>query len=102
MGNKTYAKPMYKCAICDSIYENIAERTKCETSCLKKKEEEEKKLAAEKKATEKKLRKEAVDEAIMNAFRLANAFAEDYGSYAFEPDSVNGCIWPSKIWHYFC
>ena len=101
MENKTYAKPMYKCALCDSIYESVIERAQCEMACIKKKEEEEKKAAAEKKVAEKKLRKEAVDEAVMNAFRLANAYAEDYGTYEFEPDSVNGYIWPNKIWHYF-
>lgn len=101
MENVTYAKPMYKCAICDSVYENIAERTRCEQSCLKKKAEEEKRIAAEKKAAEKKIRKEAVDEAVMNAFRLINAYTNDYGSYEYDADTVKDCIWPSRIWHYF-
>lgn len=92
---------MFICAICGKEYGHVLNRAQCEIECTKKKEEEEKKVAAEKKAAEKKLRKEAVDEAVMNAFRLANAYAEDYGSYAFEPDAVKECIWPSKIWHYF-
>lgn len=101
MENKTYAKPMYKCALCDSVYESVAERTKCETACIKKKEEEEKKAAAEKKLAEKKMRKEAVDEAVTNAFRLVRAYMRDYGSYDYDEESVQDCIWPSKIWHYF-
>ena len=101
MENKTYTKPMYKCAICDSIYENIAERVKCEQSCLKKKQEEEKKAATEKKMAEKKIRKEAVDEAVANAFRLVNAYMKDYGSYEYDRNVVEDCVWPSRIWHYF-
>lgn len=101
MENKTYAKPMYKCALCDSIYESVEGRVKCEQSCLKKKAEEEKRLAAEKKAAEKKIRKEAVDEAVANAFRLINAYTNDYGSYEYDSDTVKDCIWPSRIWHYF-
>lgn len=92
---------MFICAICGKEYNHVLSRANCEIECDKKREEEEKKAAAEKKAAEKKLRKEAVDEAVMNAFRLANAYAEDYGSYTFEPDAVKECIWPSKIWHYF-
>ena len=101
MENKTYAKPMYKCALCDSVYESVVERAKCETLCIKKKEEEEKKAAAEKKLAEKKMRKEAVDEAVTNACRLTRAYIYDYGSYDYEGESAQDCIWPSKIWHYF-
>lgn len=101
MENETFIKPMYKCALCDSVYESVVERVKCEQTCLKKKEEEEKKAAAEKKATEKKLRKEAVDEAVANAFRLINAYTEDYGSYEYDKNIVKNCVWPSRIWHYF-
>ena len=101
MENKTYAKPMYKCALCDSVYENVAERMQCEQTCLKKKEEEEKKAAAEKKLAEKKMRKEAADEAVMNAFRLVSAFIKDYGSYEYGDDIVKDFTLPSRIWHYF-
>ena len=61
----------------------------------------EKKAAAEKKLAEKKMRKEAVDEAVANAFRLARAYIRDYGSYDYEGETDRDCIWPSKIWHYF-
>lgn len=101
MENKTYAKPMYKCALCDSVYESVIERMKCEQACLKKKEEEEKKAAAEKKLAEKKMRKEAVDEAVANAFRLTSAFIKDYGAYEYGDDIVKDSILPNRIWHYF-
>lgn len=101
MENETYVKPMFKCALCDSVYKTVPERVRCEQNCLKKKEEEEKRAAAEKKAAEKKLRKEAVDEAVANAFRLVNAYTEDYGSYEYDTNIVKDCVWPSKIWHYF-
>ena len=101
MENKTYAKPMFKCALCDSVYESVAERMKCEQACLNKKEEEEKRIAAEKKAAEKKMRKEAVDEAMANAFRLTKAYIHDYGFYDYDEENIPDCILPSRIWHYF-
>lgn len=101
MDNKTYAKPMYKCALCDSIYESIEERVHCEQACLKKKHEEEKKAAVERKLAEKKIRKEAVDESVANTFRLVNAYIKDFGSYEYDDVSIDDCIWPSRIWHYF-
>lgn len=101
MENKTYAKPMYKCALCDTVYESVAERAKCEMSCIAKKEEEDKKAAAEKKLAEKKMRKEAVDEAMSNAFRLAKEYMYDYGSYDYDEESIQDFLVPSRIWHYF-
>lgn len=91
----------YRCGVCGKCYEDIESRSKCEMSCLKKREEEEKKIAAEKKAAEKKIRKEAVDEAVANAFRLVNAYIEDYGPYEYDTNVLKNHIWPSKIWHYF-
>ena len=92
---------IFTCALCGKEYNSILDRATCEINCAKKKEEEEKKAAAEKRAAEKKLRKEAVDEAVANAFRLVNAYTEDYGSYEYDTNIVKDCVWPSKIWHYF-
>lgn len=101
MENKTYAKPMYKCALCDSAYESVAERVRCEQNCLKKKEENEKRAAEEKKMAERKLRKEAVDESVANALRLINSYINDFGPYEYDNDIITDHIWPSRIWHYF-
>ena len=101
MENQTYAKPMYKCALCDSIYESIEGRAKCEQSCLKKKVDEEKRAAAEKRLAEQKLRKEAVDDAIRRAAKLANDYTKDYGHYEYEGEIVENIFWPNKIWHLF-
>ena len=96
-----YCKPAYKCGICGKKHDNVISRANCELACHKKKEEDEKRAAAEKKLAEKKLRKEAVDEAVMNAFRLTSAFIKDYGSYEYGEDIVQDCILPNRIWHYF-
>ena len=101
MENNTYAKPMYRCALCDTIYDNIAERTQCEQSCLKRKAEAEKREALAKKNEEKRVRKEEVDNAVANAFKLINAFIRDFGPYEYDTGFTNDCIWPSKFWHYF-
>ena len=92
---------IFTCALCGKEYDSILERATCEINCTKKKEEEEKKVAAEKKAVEKKLRKEAVDEAVANAVRLVKAYMNDYGSYSYDGETSQDCIWPSRIWHYF-
>ena len=94
-------KVLFICALCGKEYDNVLSRANCEIACDKKRVEEEKKAAAAKKAAEKKLRKEAVDEAVANTFRLVNAYINDFGSYEYSPDNVKDCVWPSKIWHYF-
>ena len=101
MENKICAKPMYKCGICSEIYETVQERMNCEMSCVKKQEEAEKKAAAERKLAEKKMRKEAVDEAMANAFRLARAYMYDYGTYEYDEEAIQDLLIPSRIWHYF-
>lgn len=92
---------IFICAICGKEYNSILNRAQCEINCTKKIEEEEKRVAAEKKVAEKKMRREAVDEAMANAFRLAKAYIKDYGSYSYDGEANSDCIWPSKIWHYF-
>lgn len=98
MGNKEMT---FTCAICGKEHNSILSRATCEIECAKKKEEEEKRAAAEKKIAEKKIRQEAVDEAVSNAFRLINTFIEDYGSYEYSPENTHDYVWPSRIWHYF-
>ena len=55
MENQMFAKPMYKCAICDKVYDNVADRAACETKCVKRVEEETKKTAEAKRTEEKKI-----------------------------------------------
>ena len=89
------------CAICGKGYDSILDRATCEIDCTKKKEEEEKRVAAAKKMAEKNMRKEAVDEAVANAFRLVKSYMNDYGSYSYDGETTQDFVWPSKIWHYF-
>jgi hypothetical protein len=83
MENKTYAKPMYKCAICGEIYESIPQRINCEMTCLKKKEEEDRKAAELKEKEEYMTRKAEVDAAFDHAYELRDKFLKDYDSYAY-------------------
>ena len=92
---------VYMCAICGNGYSSITERMNCEQACLKKQEEVEKKAAEAKKAAEQKIRKEAVDEAVANAFRLVNAYIKDYGHYESNSNIIKDFILPSRIWNYF-
>lgn len=78
---KTAFKPMYKCALCDAVYESIEDRVKCEMACLEKKKKEEAKAAEEKKKAERAARKAEVDAAIEKAEELLNKYVADYGSY---------------------
>lgn len=87
MENKTYAKPMYKCAICGNTYDEIEERMHCERKCIKQKKEEMKKAAAEKKQAEQKARKAEVDAAINKASELLNKYVADYGKYSMKSDA---------------
>ena len=89
MDNKVCAKPMYKCAVCDEVYDSIAQRTKCEQACLKKQEEEERKAAELKKAEEYEARKNEVDDAFNKAYELKDKFVRDYGRYTYNKATSN-------------
>lgn len=83
MENKIYANPKYKCAICGEIYDEIKDRMKCESACLKKQADEAKKAAEEKRKAEQAARKAEVDAAMDKAIALERAYVKDYGSYIY-------------------
>lgn len=103
MENNMYTKPMYKCAICDSVYESVSDRMKCEQKCLKRQEEEAKKAAALKKQQEHDARKADTDAKVKAAIDAVNAYTKDYGFYTYDGDPVSllGDISPSKLLHHF-
>ena len=79
--NKKCEKTIYRCAICDSVFESVQDRVACEMKCLKRKEEEELKAAEIKKKAEKDARYKEVTDAINNAVELLDKYVDDYGSY---------------------
>ena len=79
MEHNVYAKPIYKCAVCDGVYDSIAQRMHCEQACLKKQEEEAKKAAEAKKQAEYNARVEEVNKAFDHAYKLRDEFIKDYG-----------------------
>ena len=106
MESNTYAKPMYKCGICDTIYESIAERSQCEQACVKKQIEEEKKAAEAKKNAEKNADFTEASIALDNALTLVNKCVEKHGLFQYkgklkELDMLNMDFLPSKLWHHF-
>lgn len=103
MENNMYTKPMYKCAICDSVYESVSERMKCEQKCIRKQEEEAKKAAELKKQQEYATRKADTDAKVKAAIDAVSAYTKDYGFYTYDGDITNmiGDIVPSKLLHYF-
>lgn len=100
--NNTVYKPVYKCAICGKSYDNIADRIKCETACLKQQEEDAKKAAEAKKAADKSKRKKELSDAIEHAAKLLDEYMKDYGAFEYEKDDdALSYFWPSKLWHHF-
>lgn len=104
--NNIYSKPMYKCAICDKVYESVQERMNCEMKCIKKQQEEEKAAAEAKKKAEKDARQQEVSAALDNVYALVNKYVEDYGSFTYNGkykglDMLNMDFFPSKLWHHF-
>jgi hypothetical protein len=80
----TAFKPMYKCGVCGTIHESIADRAHCELLCVAKEEEAAKKAAEEKKKAEQAARKKELDTALAKAEELLNKYVEDYGFYKAE------------------
>jgi hypothetical protein len=101
-----YAKPAYKCALCEEIYESVQERASCEMACLKKKQEEERKAAEAKKKEQQENRYNEVNAALDNVYALVNKYVEDYGSFKYGGkykglDILNMDFFPSKLLHHF-
>lgn len=84
--NKMTTKSMYKCAFCDSVYENIEERMNCERKCLIDQQTKAKKEAEEQKAKERDARYKEVCEALNKANELRQKYLEDYGCFVCETD----------------
>jgi len=101
MENKMYARPMYKCGVCETIFDNLRDRANCECACLKRQEEETKKAAELKKKAEQAARKVEVDEAFAHAIELKNAYLKDYDTYEYTYEAVTNAFedindeWPS-------
>lgn len=87
MENQMFAKPMYKCGICDKMFDNVVDRANCELACAKRVEEEAKKAAEAKKMEEQKMRKAEVDAAVSIAFDLMDKYIEDFDHYEFKPET---------------
>lgn len=83
--NSDYAprKPQYRCAICNTPYDEIEDRMKCEQKCLKKQEEERKKRKQEAMKAKEKERYQEVVDAVNKACDLYNKYLKDYGSFTY-------------------
>lgn len=96
--DKMYTKPQYKCAICGTIYDDLKERVKCESACIKKQEEEAKKAKELKKQAEKEVRYKEVTAAYDHFHELLVKYTKDYGVF-----TVNGVDVPTfnKLFDHF-
>lgn len=101
--NKMYYKPVYKCAICGKEYPTVAERTTCESACLKRQEGEAKKAAEAKKKEEQSARHDEVTKAIDGAVALLIEYTKDYGHYVYDGKNAHKFddLLPSKFLHHF-
>ena len=80
-------KKNYKCGICNTEHESVAERAKCENVCLAKLDMMVKKAEKEKAKQEQEARRQEVVAAINHAGELLDAYTNDYGSFSYS--SVN-------------
>ena len=82
-------KPQYRCAICNTAYDEIEDRTKCEQTCLKKQAEERKKRQQEALSAKKDERYKELCDAISKTSELYRKYLKDYGSFYYGDDSTN-------------
>lgn len=101
MENKMYTKPQYKCGVCGTIFDSIAERANCEVKCLKKQEEEAKKAAEAKRKEEQTKRKAKIDKMVEDLANEVNAYTKDYGWYEYSGNNSKNVDWINKMWDYF-
>lgn len=76
-------KTTYKCGLCGTEYETIAERAKCESACIDKQVAMEEKAKKEKIKQEQESRRQEVATAINHASELLDAYIDDYGSFSY-------------------
>lgn len=96
MGNNVHE---YKCGVCGTSYNSIAERMHCESACLKKQEDEAKKVAEAKKREEQNDRKAQVDAAIKHAEQVLRDYIRDYGTY-YSPIDPMDLLTHLPRWHW--
>ena len=96
MENKMFAKPMYKCAICDKVFEDVVSRATYELECAKRVEEEAKKAAEAKKREEKKIRLAEIDAAYAAADKLMEMYIKDFDLLA-ELNIKDGRVFPDLL-----
>lgn len=96
MENKMFAKPMYKCAICDKVFEDVVSRATCELECAKRVEEEAKKAAKAKKREEKKIRLAEIDAAYAAADKLMEMYIKDFDLLG-ELKTKDGSVFPDFL-----
>lgn len=101
MDNNIYCKRAYKCAICESEYDNVTDRAKCETACIERAEQEARRLAEAKKKEEHSVRQAEVDEAFDHLVKLIDEYVKDYGRYEYNKATNNTEYWPLRLLHNF-
>ena len=76
-------KKNYKCGLCGKEYETIAERAKCEMTCVDKQLAIEEKVKKEKAKQVQEERRQEVVAALHHARELLDAYTDDYGSFSY-------------------
>ena len=97
--NSDYAprKPQYRCAICNTPYDEIEDRMKCEQKCLKKQEEERKKRKQEAMKAKKDERYKEVIDAINKAENLYEKYLDDYGAFTYTNETFPKSHFPHVL-----
>lgn len=101
MDNNIYCKRAYKCAICESEYDNVTDRAKCEMACIEKAEQEARRIAEEKKKEDRAMRKAEIDEVFDKLMKLIDEYTKDYGRYEYNKTTNSIEYWPIKLLHNF-
>lgn len=73
-------KTIFKCGICQKVYNNVEDRMHCEVKCIKDLKDTERRLEMKRLYDEQKARQQEVEESYRKFVNLREAYLADYGS----------------------
>ena len=81
-------KTIFKCGICQKVYNNVEDRMQCETKCIKDLKDAERMMEKKRLYDEQVARQKEVENSYRNFVKLREAYLEDYGRSYIPNDSL--------------
>lgn len=89
-------KTIFKCGVCQKVYNNVEDRMRCESNCIQKSKDAARRMEAQRLLEEQKTRQQEVADSYNKYVELREAYLKDYGQSCI-PDTS----WTSMVKNIF-